>query len=190
MMFVAPAIMLVVLVSILRQAGQGIQSSFYVVYLEGIGMSATLIGSLLSVFLLIGASGALAAGSLARLFNPYWLLMVAVALTIILIAITPLLGGVFLLLALVIGLRGGAIGVIQPVMLSLVAKAANPGDQGKGVAVRATANRLAMTVTPVVMGATAELAGIENAFYLVGAVLLVALAVMAVYVRRTPVFRS
>jgi MFS family permease len=93
-----PSILLVVMISVLRQSGQGIQSSFYVVYLEQIGLTGTAIGSLLSAFLLVGAFGALTTGPLMRVFNQFWLLMATVALSIIFIAITPLLGTFFLLL--------------------------------------------------------------------------------------------
>lgn len=182
-----PAILLVVLISVLRQSGHGIQSSFYVVYLEGIGLTGTAIGTLLSAFLVTGAFGALATGPLVRVFDRLWLLFTTVALSIVFIAITPLLGLYVLLLA-AISLRGAILGTVQPLMLSIVAQAAGPGDQGKGVALRATANRFAMTVTPVIMGVLVEFAGIGNAFLVAGGVLLALLAVLAAHVRRRPAF--
>ena len=182
-----PSILLVVLISVLRQSGQGIQSSFYVVYLENIGMTGTAIGGLLSAFLLVGAFGALTTGPLMRIFNRFWLLMATVALSIIFIAITPLLGTFFLLLVAITA-RGAVLGTVQPLMLTIISQAAGAGDQGKGVALRATANRFAMTVIPVVMGGVVELVGIENAFLVVGIVLLTLLLGLAFYVKRTPAF--
>ncbi len=184
-----PSILLVVMISVLRQSGQGIQSSFYVVYLENIGLTGTAIGSLLSAFLLVGAFGALATGPLTRIFNRFWLLMATVALSILFIAITPLLGTFFLLLAAIVA-RGAVLGTVQPLMLTIIAQAAGAGDQGKGVALRATANRFAMTVIPVVMGGVVELVGIENAFLVIGAVLLIVLLGLAVYVKRAPSFKG
>jgi MFS family permease len=182
-----PSILLVVMISVLRQSGQGIQSSFYVVYLEQIGLTGTAIGSLLSAFLLVGAFGALTTGPLMRVFNQFWLLMATVALSIIFIAITPLLGTFFLLLVAIIA-RGAVLGTVQPLMLTIISQAAGAGDQGKGVALRATANRFAMTVIPVVMGGVVEVVGIENAFLVVGTVLLTLLLGLAFHVKRTPAF--
>jgi predicted MFS family arabinose efflux permease len=182
-----PSILLVVMISVLRQSGQGIQSSFYVVYLENIGLTGTAIGSLLSAFLLVGAFGALTTGPLMRIFNQFWLLMATVALSIIFISITPLLGTFFLLLVAIIA-RGAVLGTVQPLMLTIISQAAGAGDQGKGVALRATANRFAMTVIPVIMGGVVELVGIENAFLVVGTVLLTLLLGLAFYVKRTLAF--
>lgn len=182
-----PAILLVVMISVLRQSGQGIQSSFYVVYLENIGMTGTAIGGLLSAFLLVGAFGALTTGPLMRVFNQFWLLIATVALSIVFISITPLLGTFFLLLAAITA-RGAVLGTVQPLMLTIVSHAAGARDQGKGVGLRATANRFAMTVVPVVMGGVVELVGMENAFLVVGSVLLLLLLALAYYVKRTPAF--
>jgi predicted MFS family arabinose efflux permease len=182
-----PSILLVVLISVLRQSGQGIQSSFYVVYLENIGMTGTAIGSLLSAFLLVGAFGALTTGPLMRIFNRFWLLMATVGLSIIFIAITPLLGTFFLLLAAIVA-RGAALGTVQPLMLTIISQAADAGDQGKGVALRATANRFSMTLIPVIMGGVVEWVGIENAFLVVGTVLLTLLLGLAIYMKRSPTF--
>jgi MFS family permease len=182
-----PSILLVVMISVLRQSGQGIQSSFYVVYLESISLTGTLIGSLLSAFLLVSAFGALTTGPLMRIFNRFWLLIATVALSIIFIAITPLLGTFFLLLVVIIA-RGAVLGTVQPLMLTIISQAAGARDQGKGVALRATANRFAMTVIPVVMGGVVELVGIEKAFLVIGIVLLVLLLGLAIYVKLTPAF--
>lgn len=184
-----PSILLVVMISVLRQSGQGIQSSFYVVYLENIGLTGTAIGALLSAFLLVGAFGALTTGPLIRIFNRFWLLMATVGLSIVFIAITPLLGTFFLLLVAIVA-RGAVLGTVQPLMLTIIAQAAGAGDQGKAVGLRATANRLAMTVIPVVMGAVVEVVGIENAFLVIGAVLLALLLGLAVYVKQAPAFNG
>ncbi|MDH3239791.1 MAG: MFS transporter [Alphaproteobacteria bacterium] len=185
---IAP-ILLVVMISVLRQSGQGIQSSFYVVYLESIDLSGALIGSLTSAFLVVGAFGALATGPLTRVFNPFWMLMVTVALSIVFIAVTPLISAYLLLLAAIVA-RGAALGTVQPLMLSIISQAAKSGDQGKAVGLRATANRFAMTVIPVIMGAVVEVTGLKGAFLLVGAVLLVLLAGLALYVRRSPALNA
>jgi MFS family permease len=185
-----PSILLVVMISVLRQSGQGIQSSFYVVYLENIGLTGTAIGLLTSSFLIASAFGALTTGPLMRYFNPFWMLITTVALSVIFIAITPLLGVVYLMLMTAITLRGAALGTVQPLMLSIISQAASAGDQGKGVALRATANRLAMTVIPVLMGVIVEIVGMRNAFLVIGGALMILLLALAIYVKRTPAFHG
>ncbi|HEX9810346.1 MAG TPA: MFS transporter [Alphaproteobacteria bacterium] len=168
-----PTIAFVVAVTVLRHAGNGIQGSFYVVYLESIGLSGTIIGTLLAVSSILGGAGSLAAGWLARRFGTVRVLVVAVTCAIIAISITPLIG-TFVLLVIASSLRGGFMGVSQPLLISLMARSAGRA-QGKGVGLRTTANRLAILVTPVIMGAIAEVAGIEASFYLTGGFLILVL---------------
>lgn len=184
-----PAIALVVIMSVLRQSAQGIQSSFYVIYLEGINFSATEIGILMSSFLAFSALGALTAARLVRVFSPTWLLVAAVTVSVIMITITPFLG-TFLLLMVAISVRGGVLGIVQPLMLTMVFKATDSSVQGKAIALRATANRLAMTFIPVIMGAVVEVVGLEGAFLVIGGILMVLMVIISLIIRRSPSYRD
>jgi len=76
-------------------------------------------------------------------------------------------------------------GVSQPLLISLLVQSA--GDaQGKAVGLRTTVNRLSILATPVVMGVIAEVLGIAASFYIVGA-LLIALMLLVAY-RSRPAF--
>ena len=86
------AIALVVMPTLLRHSGNGIQGSFYIVYLESIGISATRIGLLISAGSVLGIAGSLLAGRLARIFRSHWLPLHAAAASVLFIAITPVLG--------------------------------------------------------------------------------------------------
>lgn len=183
-----PAILLVVMVTVLRMGGNGMQSSFYVVYLEGIGYSGTIIGVLLGAAGVLGFGGSLAAGPLTKAFQPYWLLIGSVVCTILFVAVTPLIGAFFALLLVASALRGGAMGLSQPLMISILAKAAGKGKQGKGAALRTTANRLSSLVIPIAMGGVVEIAGIEASFYIVGGALVLLMGLVALHVRRAPGF--
>ena len=184
-----PTILLVVVMSVLRQSAQGIQSSFYVVYLESINFSATEIGILTSSFLAFSAMGALTAAKLVRLYSPAWLLVAAVTVSVIMITITPFLG-TFLLLMVAISVRGGVLGIVQPLMLTMVLKAADAKVQGKAVALRASANRLAMTFIPVIMGAVIEVVGLDAAFFVIGGILMVLMAIVSLIISRSPSYRD
>jgi MFS family permease len=173
-----PAIAFVIGVTLCRHATNGIQTSFYVVWLESLGMSGTLIGILISSSAILGGVGSLTAGWFARLFTSYRMLVISVVLSIILVAITPILGS-FVLLLIASMLRGGMMGVSQPLLISLMAQSAGR-DQGKGVGLRTTANRVSILLIPVIMGALAEFVGLAATFYLVGAFLIVAIVGVAV----------
>ncbi len=176
-----PTIAFVVAVTLLRHASNGIQTSFYIVYLESIGMSGTIIGTLIAASSFLGGVGSLAAGWLARIFTSYRVLVLSITCSILLVMITPLLGTFFLLLV-ASSLRGGFMGASQPLMISVLAQSAGQA-QGKGVGLRTTANRIAVLITPVLMGAIAEAIGIEASFYVMGGLLIILMLGVAVKFR-------
>jgi MFS-type transporter involved in bile tolerance (Atg22 family) len=181
--------MLVVCVTMLRIAGNGVQGSFYVVWLNGVGIAGTAIGVLLSSAAVLGALGALCIGPLLKVISARRLMLLAIALSVALISITPLLG----LYALLIGaaaLRGATLGISQPLMISTLARAVDPADQGKAVGLRNTVNRVVSMLVPLLMGVVVEFTGLENAFYVVGAVVLALIAWLAVWSERHPVLGS
>ncbi len=73
----------------------------------------------------------------------------------------------------------------QPLMISVLAQSAGR-DQGMGVGLRTTANRLVSFGVPIAMGAVVELVGLEASFYVVGGTLLALCLVLAVYKQITP----
>ncbi len=180
-----PAIALVVMASMLSHVGSSVQSTFYVVYLGGIGFSGTEIGLLLSAASVAAAVGALMAGRMARLVKPYWLIMGTILTGVLAVSLTPLLGVFFLLMAAT-AVRGGANGVSQPMVISTILRSAGPATQGKAAGLRGTANRTASIIAPVFMGGLAEIVGIENSFYVVGAIVTVLMGALAVHVIRSP----
>jgi predicted MFS family arabinose efflux permease len=184
-----PAALLVVASTVVRQAGSGVQASFYVVYLEQIGISGAGIGTLLGLSAAFSAMSSLGVAPSQRFIRSHWLLMIMVAVSIVTVAITPLLGG-YMLLAVVICVRGVAQGFNLPLLLSIGLRAVEPGDQGKMVALRITINRLASAVIPIAMGGLAELVGIENSFYVLGAFGIVAIGIVSLGILRTPAFRD
>ncbi len=185
-----PAVALILLVTMVRIGGTGIQSSFYVVFLRDIEISAAIIGVLIGIAQLLASVGSLSASSIARMIHPHWLVIYAVFMTVITIAITPIL--VFgastwitlLLLATIIGVRGLCLGISQPMEISVLGQAVATTEQGVGAGLRTTVNRLASSVVPPLMGAVAELVGIRNSFFIMGALLLIILGFSALFVKR------
>jgi MFS family permease len=169
--------------SILDHAASGMRNSFYVVWLDEIGLTGTAIGALISVTSVAAVLTALKVGWLTSLFRDTWVLLVSFALGIVLISITPVLGS-FTLLFIVAAVRGGVLGFGHPLTLSMVSRSVSENDQGKAIGLRLTGNRISDILTPVAMGAAVEGFGLEKSFYVVGGVLLVMIFVLAIHVRR------
>ncbi len=188
-LLILPAVALVILATFVRQTGTGIQASFYGVWLKEIGFEAGTIGFLIGISSAAAALSALSLGRLTGLIADHWLLIAMIVVAIAAIAITPLLG-TYALLIVAIALRGVGQGINLPLMMSIAARAVGPDLQGRVAALRITFNRLGGALVPLAMGAIAEVAGLENAFYLMGATGIIAIGLLAVWVARSPVFRG
>ncbi len=184
-----PAVALVIMATFMRQTGTGIQASFYGVWLREIGFSAGMIGLLISISSAAAVVSALSIGPLTRRFADHWLLLVMIVLSIITIAITPLLGS-FGLLAVAIALRGIGQGLNLPLMMSIAARAVSLDLQGRVAALRISFNRFGGALVPLAMGALAEIVGLEYAFYIIGAVGVVLIGLLALWVLLAPGFRA
>ena len=185
-----PAVAFIVAATFLRISSSGIQTSFYVVYLDGIGLTGTLIGVLIAASEFAGSFGALLAGPMVKIMRPHWVLLLFAAASIFFISITPLLGGILVLLFIASALRGGAQGLSQPVMFSILSRAVGADEQGMSIGLRTTANRLATMIVPVIMGAIADTIGLEESFIIVGGFLVLSCALVGLIVRRTPGFST
>ena len=185
-----PAVAFIVVVTFLRISSSGIQTSFYVVYLDGIGFTGTLIGVLIAASEFAGSFGALLAGPMVKIMRPHWVLLLFAGASIFFISITPLLGGILVLLFIASALRGGCQGLSQPVMFSILSRAVGANEQGMSIGLRTTANRLATMIVPVIMGALADTIGLEESFIIVGGFLVLSCAVLGLIVRRTPGFST
>jgi len=185
-----PTVAFVVAMTALRNSSTGIQTSFYIVYLNEIGFLGTLIGVLIGVSEGAGILGALMAGWWEKIFRPHWVLIGFAIVSLAFVSITPVLGGIFVLLIIATTGRGFAQGLTQPVLFGVLARAVDSSVQGAAIGLRTTSNRIASVVVPFVMGFVADLVGIENSFYVCGSVLIVCCVVVALFVRRIPDFRT
>jgi MFS family permease len=180
-----PTVAITAAIGMMVHLGNNIQSSFYVVWLNQSGISGTLIGVLFSLSSVTAGLGPLLAAPLSRYVRPYWLLWWVVWLAIVLIAITPVLG-IFALFAAILLLRTLLNGVHQPLVITLMLRTAGRGSEGKAIGLRATANRITSILAPVMMGAIAEVVGIEISFYILGALATAAMLAIAVWMSRHP----
>ena len=132
--------------------------------------------------------GPLLSGYATRRFSPHWLLIIFSIIAIFLISITPLLGGVVVLLGALQIIRGLVQGTIQPVFISTIAQAVSPEIQGRSVGLRTTMNRIGALSVPIAMGYVVEAVGIEKGFYYTGAFLIFLLMMIGVVAYRSKAF--
>jgi MFS family permease len=179
-----PAVAATIAIMFLRNATNSVQFSLYVVYLEHIGLTGTVIGVLFAAIEIGSAFGSLAAGRAMRWGDPQKTMLSGTVASILFICVTPFLGGIFLLLLLAQIGRGWLQGVVQPMMFSVQAKAVGPYRQGSVVGLRQTANRLSSIVIPPVMGAIADFWGLAESFIVLGGFLLLICVPIARLTRR------
>src|SRR6266568_4058133 len=179
-----PAVAMTMAIFFLRNATNGVQFSLYVVYLDGIGLTGTTIGILFSAIEITSALGSLFAGRAMRLGDPQRTMLSGTVLSILLIAVTPLLGGIFTLLLLSQLVRGWLEGVIQPVILSVQARAVGRHQQGAVVGLRQTGQRLTSILIPPLMGGIADRWGTSESFFILGAFMLLLCVLPALIIRR------
>jgi len=116
MLLAIPAIALSLAIMAMRNSTYSIQTSVYVVYLRQVGLVGTTIGILFSAAEIANGFGALFAGCAMGLGNAQRTMLRGTAISILLIALTPLLGGVLAMLLLFQVMRGWPEGVIQPLV--------------------------------------------------------------------------
>ncbi len=185
-----PAVAFVVVMSALRISSTAVQTSFYVVYLRDIGMIGTLVGVLVALSEGAGLLGALMASFWEKYLKPHWVFILFVVMSLFFVSITPLLGGVFALLAIATFLRGYGQGLSQPVMFGILSRAVGRNEQGTSIGLRTTSNRFATMIVPGVMGLVAEAVGVEASFYWIGGSLIAMTLCVVLFVRRIPGFKS
>ena len=93
-----PAVATTMAIIFLRTATNGVQSSLYIVYLNGVGLTGTSIGILFAAVEITSGLGSLFAGQVMRFGDPQRTMLSGTVLSILLICATPLTGGIFVLL--------------------------------------------------------------------------------------------
>ncbi|HTI86436.1 MAG TPA: MFS transporter [Alphaproteobacteria bacterium] len=183
-----PVVAFTVIVSGLRNAATSIQNSIYVVFLQGIGYDGMMIGVLFAALEVTTGIASLNVKSVRKLGRPDAVLLVTTAATIVLIAVTPYLGGIFAILLAMQLLRGVAQGFMQPLMFSIQSTAVGKDYQGAVVGLRVTANRLFSAVLPPIMGFVADTFSLKASFVVTGIGLVAGCAALGWLVVRHPEF--
>lgn len=189
-MLAVPVIAFVCAVTFIRISGSGVHSSFYLVYLDDIGISGTMIGVLIGLGEGAGIFGATIAGRIERALKPHWTLLLFHVIAVVAVCITPFLGGLLLLLVIAATVRGLGHGLGQPVMFSALSRAVSREEQGRSVGLRTTVNRIATIAIPPVMGLIADSFGVEASFAIIGGLILAFAAGLGLIALRIKQFRA
>ncbi|MBU5670880.1 MFS transporter [Paenibacillus brevis] len=148
-----------------------VRTAYLPLHLESQGISNTKVGLLVS----IGAVSALFVRPIyprlmARL-SFGWMLILTYAVSLLLLFVTPLLTNFYGIAALVF-ITGLALGINQPLTLSMIAHSTAPEERGLGIGLRLMSNRAAQLMDPLLFGFFTAFVSLQASFLLVGALLL------------------
>lgn len=152
--------------------------SFYPVYLQLQGYTATQIGLLLGVNAVAATLGLPAVAPLVTRFGRYRALVGAMTAAVAAVSATPLLRG-FGQLAVAAAVGGFGHSFNHPLGILIVAEHSSVRERGVALGLRIMSNRLAMLLAPLLFGAVAGVARFPAAFAATGAVLLGLVALLA-----------
>ncbi|RCX19154.1 putative MFS family arabinose efflux permease [Fontibacillus phaseoli] len=148
-----------------------VRTTYLPIQLQSLEMSNTKVGLLVS-------AGALSAVFVRPIYPllmarlPFSrLLILTYAVSLLLMFVTPLLTNYYALMALVL-ITGLALGINQPMTLSMIASSTAPEERGLGIGLRLMANRAAQLMNPLLFGAFTSMVNLGTAFLLVGLILL------------------
>ncbi len=154
-------------ISSLSQLGNDIFQIFLPIYAHGVGLSATMIGVMLSI-LAAGSFGVrVAMVRLIALTGENRLLAIAFYVGASVFALVPLVTGALPLaiLAFVFGLCQGC---TQPLTMILMFNSAEEGRAGEAIGLRMTVNNVARMAGPAVFGGLAAFVGVFAVFWING----------------------
>ncbi|GGA33895.1 MFS transporter [Paenibacillus physcomitrellae] len=148
-----------------------VRTAYLPIHLETLSITNTKVGLIVSV----GALSALFVRPiypwLIRKIHFRWLLISTYAVSLLLLFVTPLITNFYLMAGLVF-FTGLALGINQPMTLSMIAQSTQSDERGVGIGLRLMSNRAAQLMDPLLFGLFTGFASLRTSFWLVGGVLL------------------
>ena len=133
------------------------------------GLSASVIGTLLGAFALAAAGIRVLLPLVASRLRERAVITGATLVTAGVFALYPLMPGALAMGACSVVL-GAALGVVQPMVMSLLHQITPPARHGEALALRAMTLNASSFAMPMLFGAAGAVAGIASVFWIVGAV--------------------
>ena len=154
-------------VSSLAQLANDLFQAFLPIYAHGIGLSASVIGSLLAALALGSFAVRVAMLKLIKRFGEHRYLAISFYLGALVFILVPLAQAPTLLAALAF-VFGLSLGSTQTLTLMLMFSSAEEGRAGETVGLRLMVNNIARIAGPAVFGALGALAGLSAVFWING----------------------
>ena len=166
-----PGVPFVMTGTFVRLMISAIRQSFYTIYLIHIGLNETIAGFMLFIVAAVGIAAAPAVMALSRNRSLEFLLTAVLLASSLAIITTPLFTSVFSLLpgAAAMGIGSGG---SLPLLLALLIKYTTAEERGLAIGMRTSFNQLALMISPIIFGTLAEWMSLQNAFYLMGGILI------------------
>lgn len=162
-----PRLRRMLVVSSLAQLANDLFQAFLPIYAHGIGLSASVIGSLLAALALGSFAVRVAMLKLIKRFGEHRYLAIAFYLGALVFILVPLAQAPTLLAALAF-VFGLSLGSTQTLTLMLMFSSAEEGRAGETVGLRLMVNNIARIAGPAVFGALGALAGLSAVFWING----------------------
>jgi MFS family permease len=160
-----------------------VRTAYLPVYLESLSMSHTQIGLLISSAALSSLFVRPIYPILIRKIGFRQLLIWTYIVSLLLLFLSPILHNYYALFGIVF-ITGLALGINQPLTLSMIAKFTEPSERGLGIGLRLMANRTSQLLDPLLFGIFTAVIGIRGAFIGVGLILaFFCLATFWLYIR-------
>jgi MFS family permease len=160
-----------------------VRTAYLPVYLESQSMSHTQIGLLVSSAALSLLFVRPIYPILTRKIGFRQMLIWTYIVSLLLLFVSPMLHNYYALFGIVF-ITGLALGINQPLTLSMIAKFTEPSERGLGIGLRLMANRTSQLLDPILFGIFTALIGIRGAFIGVGLILaFFCLATFWLYIR-------
>lgn len=155
----------VLAISSLSQLGSDLYQSFLPIYAHGIGLSASVIGTVLSAFAVGSFSVRMVMPRLVNAIGDQRLLTLAFLAGAAMFMLVPLCRepAMLALTSLVFGMAAGC---TQPLSMLLVFGQSSAGRSGETVGLRLTINNLVRLVAPALFGAVGSVAGLLPVFWI------------------------
>jgi MFS family permease len=150
-------------ISSLAQLGNDIFQIFVPIYAHGVGLSASVIGVVLSVMAAGSFCVRIGMGRLITKLGEQRLLAIAFYCAAVVFVLVPLATASVILAILAFGF-GLCQGLTQPLTMMLMFNSAEEGRAGEAIGLRMTVNNVARIVGPVLFGGVASLLGLLAVF--------------------------
>jgi MFS family permease len=169
---------LVMLVNAAAMFAFSARQSFYPLYYQSVGLGATSIGAIFSLNSLCGMLARPMIEAAVRRVGHVAVLGASLCLTAVGIGITPRVSATWGL-ALAFGAVGVAMGLMQPLTMSLISGRAPEGAHGIALGLRVSVNQLAMVIGPPAFGLAVAGFGLPAAFYTAASAAMLGLVAVA-----------